>query len=309
MARRRRMSSPDADDPKAGALRLAQLAGLVPAPATLACYQALPADAPEDYRQLAALLVDDWRRRNVASVGVGGGQGAGKSTLAHLLVRAGALRGRRIAVLGLDDFYLTRAERARLATTVHPLFATRGPPGTHDAAKLLRAVKALKGHTAATVSVPRFDKGADDRSGTRTVSGPVATVVVEGWCIGAGAAAAGNEDLAAPVNALEGEEDAEGHWRRSVDAALAQDYAALLRELDELVFLAVPDLDAVLRWRTEQEQERPPSQRMTKASLARFVQHYERITRRMLADVPGRAEVLVTLDAGHRVAGLRWRGA
>ena len=300
------MSSPEADGPGAGVLRLAQLARLVPTPATLACYQALPADAPEDYRQLAALLVDDWRRRNVASVGIGGGQGAGKSTLARLLVRAGALRGRRVAVLGLDDFYLTRAERARLAATVHPLFATRGPPGTHDAAELLRAVKALKGHTAATVSVPRFDKGADDRSGARIVRGPVDTVVVEGWCVGA---VAGRGELATPVNALEAEEDEEGRWRRGVDAALSQDYAALLGELDELVFLAVPDLDAVLRWRTEQEQERPPSQRMTRAGLARFVQHYERITRRMLADLPDRAEVLVTLDAGHRVAGLHWRDA
>lgn len=301
------MSGPDPDGPESGALRLAQLARRTPTPATLACYRALPADAPEDYRQLAALLVEDWQRRNVASVGIGGGQGAGKSTLARLLVRAGALRGRRVAVLGLDDFYLTRAERARMAAAVHPLFATRGPPGTHDAGKLLRAVKALKGRTAATVSVPRFDKGADDRAGGRTVQAPVDTVVVEGWCIGA--VAAGREEPATPVNALEGEEDAEGRWRRSVDAALSQDYAALLRELDELVFLAVPDLDAVLRWRTEQEEERPPNQRMTKAGMARFVQHYERITRRMLADLPGRADVLVTLDAGHRVAGLRWRGA
>lgn len=301
------MSGTAADGPEAGVLRLAQLARRIPTPATLACYQALPADAPEDYRQLAALLVDDWRRRNVVSVGIGGGQGAGKSTLARLLVRAGALRGRRVAVLGLDDFYLTRAERARLAATAHRLFATRGPPGTHDAAKLLQAVKTLKGRTAAKVSVPRFDKGADDRSGARTVSAPVDTVVVEGWCIGA--VAAGREELARPVNALEGEEDAEGRWRRGVDAALSQDYAALLRELDELVFLQVPDLDAVLRWRTEQEQERPPSQRMTKAALVRFVQHYERITRRMLAELPGRADVLVALDAGHRVAGLRWRGA
>lgn len=299
------MSSLEADRSKGGVLRLAQLAGLAPTPATVACYRALPLDVPEDYRQLAALLVDDWQRRDVASVGIGGGQGAGKSTLARLLVRAGALRGRRVAVLGLDDFYLTRAERGRLAATVHPLFATRGPPGTHDAAKLLQAVKTLKGRSAATVAVPRFDKGADDRSGAATLRGPVDTVAVEGWCIGA--IAAEREEVATPVNALERDEDADGRWRRTVDAALSQDYAALLRELDELVFLAVPDLDAVLRWRTEQEQERAPSQRMTAAGLVRFVQHYERITRRMLSDLPSRADVLVTLDAGHRVADLRWR--
>lgn len=284
-------------------MRLARLAGIAPGPAALACHAALPGDAPEDYRQLAALLVDDWQRRDVASVGIGGGQGAGKSTLARLLVQAGALRGRRIVALGLDDFYFTRAERGRLAATVHPLFATRGPPGTHDAARLLQVVEALR--QAVSVAVPRFDKGTDDRAADRTLSGPADTVVVEGWCIGA--AAASGDELATPVNALEGQEDADGRWRRRIDAALAQDYAALHRELDELVFLAVPDLDAVLRWRTEQEQERPPNRRMGQAALVRFVQHYERITRRMLTDLPGRADVLVALDPGHRVSGLCWR--
>ena len=284
---------------------LAELAGLTPSSAALACHRALPGDAPEDYRQLAALLAEDWQRRNVASVGIGGGQGAGKSTLARLLVLAGELLGRRVLALSLDDFYLTRAEREQLAATAHPLFRTRGPPGTHDVAGLCAVVRQLKGGRVASVAVPRFDKGADDRTGRATVQGPVDTIVVEGWCIGAEAGEPG--ELAAPINALERQEDADGRWRRGIDQTLAEDYAALHRELDELVFLAVPDLDAVLRWRTEQEQERPPAQRMAAADLARFVQHYERITRRMIADLPQRADVVAQLNASHRVGGLRWR--
>ena len=286
-------------------MRLAELAGLTPSSAALACHRALPADAPEDYRQLAALLVDDWQRRNVASVGIGGGQGAGKSTLARLLAQAGELLSRRVLTLSLDDFYLTRAERERLAATAHPLFRTRGPPGTHDVASLCAIVRQLKDGHVASVAVPRFDKGADDRTGQATVHGPVDTIVVEGWCIGAEAAKP--EELAAPINALEQQEDADGRWRRSIDQALAQGYAALHRELDELIFLAVPDLDAVLRWRTKQEQERPRTQRMAAADLARFIQHYERITRRMIAHLPGRANVVAYLNTSHRIAGLRWR--
>ena len=286
-------------------MRLAQLAGLTPSSAALACHRALPGDAPEDYRQLAALLVDDWQRRNVASVGIGGGQGAGKSTLAGLLAQAGELLGRRVLTLSLDDFYLTRAERERLAATAHPLFRTRGPPGTHDVASLSAVVRQLKDGHVASVAVPRFDKGADDRTGQATVHGPVDTIVVEGWCIGAEAAKP--EELAAPINALEQQEDADGRWRRSIDQALAAGYAALHRELDELIFLAVPDLDAVLRWRTKQEQERPQAQRMAAADLARFIQHYERITRRMIAHLPRRANVVAYLNASHRIAGLRWR--
>ena len=285
-------------------MQLAQMAGGPASPAALACYRGLPEDAPDDYRQLAALLVDDWRRRNIACLGIGGGQGAGKSTLAALLVRAGELLGRRVLTLSLDDFYLARAERSRLATAVHPLFATRGPPGTHDIARLLEAVRTLKGGGTTPVAVPRFDKGADDRAGQTPVQGPVDTIVVEGWCIGAPAAE--SEELAAPINALERDEDADGRWRSHINDALAGPYAALHQEFDELIFLAVPDLEAVRRWRTEQEQERPPAQRMAAADLARFIAHYERITRRMVGLLPDRADVVVALNANHQVAGLRF---
>ena len=280
------------------------MAGRPATPAALACYEGLPADGPEDYRQLAALLVEDWQRRQVACVGIGGGQGAGKSTLAALLLRAGDLLGHRVLALGLDDFYLTRAERGQLAATVHPLFATRGPPGTHDVARLLEVVRALKGGGTTPVAVPRFDKGADDRAGQVMAQGPVDTIVVEGWCIGAPASERGEPN--APINAVERDEDADGRWRRHIDEALAGSYAALHQEFDELIFLAVPDLEAVMRWRTEQEQERPPAQRMAAEDLARFIAHYERITRRMIARLPSRAEVVVALNASHRVARLRW---
>lgn len=285
-------------------MRLARLAGQPATPAALACCRGLPEDAPEDYRQLAALLVDDWQRRNVACVGIGGGQGAGKSTLAALLVRAGERLGRRVLTLSLDDFYLTRAERSRLAEAVHPLFATRGPPGTHDVARLLEVVRALKGGATTSVAVPRFDKGADDRAGQVRVQGPVDTIVVEGWCIGAPASEPGEPD--GPINILERDEDADSGWRNHIDEALAGPYAALHQEFEELIFLAVPDLEAVRRWRSEQEQERPPAQRMTAAALARFIAHYERITRRMTAHLPGQSDIVVDLDASHRIAGLRW---
>ena len=37
-----------------------------------------------------------------------------------------------VAVLSIDDFYYTLAERKILAEEVHPLLRTRGVPGTHD---------------------------------------------------------------------------------------------------------------------------------------------------------------------------------
>lgn len=282
-------------------MRIAKLAGVIPSPTARACYASLDAHAPDDYRQLAALLVDDWRNRGTRTVGVAGGQGAGKSTLGGLLTSAGAFHGQRVVVLSIDDFYLTKEERERLAVEVHPLFRTRGPPGTHAVRLLLDTLATLqRGEDAA---VPRFDKGIDDRAGEATIAGPVDVVVLEGWCVGAPARPVGESN--APINALERESDVDGVWRNAIDDALCGAYAQLNAALDAVVFLKVPGLDAVRRWRLQQEGERPRAQRMTAAEVAHFVAHYERITRRMLAELPNAADVTVELAEDHRIAALR----
>ena len=281
---------------------IAELADIVPSEEARRCYRRLDADAPDDYRQLAALLVDHWRRRGVASAGLGGGQGAGKSTLGRLIAQAGSVLGVRIEVLSIDDFYLAKEERLRFAEDVHPLLATRGPPGTHDVAGVRNAIAALRRPGA--VQVPRFDKGSDTRAGHATLVGGVDVVVLEGWCVGARAAAHSIEE---PVNALEREHDPDGRWRSYIEQALDGPYAALDNDLESMVFLKVPNLAAVRRWRLQQEGDRPPGQRLSAQEVNRFVQHYERITRRMLATLPSRADIVVDLDDAHRVSGLRFR--
>ena len=284
-------------------MRIAELAGLSPSAAVRACYARLDVAAPDDYRQLAALLVDQWRRHRITTVGIGGGQGAGKSTLGRLLMAAGEHFELRLVVLSIDDFYLSKAERHRLAGDVHPLFATRGPPGTHAVDWAQSTLSALCQPGA--VTVPRFDKGIDDRVGEAVLEGPVDIVVLEGWCVGAPAKPGSESERA--QNALERDADAGGRWRRAIDDALAGPYAALNGALDALVFLQVPGLDAVRRWRMQQEGDRPPAQRMSSAQVAHFVDHYERITRRMLASLPDTADVLVELGEDHRIAALRMR--
>ena len=283
-------------------MRMAGLANVAPSAAVRRCYRCLDAHAPDDYRQLAALLVDDWRRRGVATVGIGGGQGAGKSTLGRLITEAGSFLGIRIEVLSLDDFYLTKEERLRLAETVHPLLATRGPPGTHAVERLRELIAALR--EPGVVEVPRFDKGSDTRSGYAMRDGDVDVVVVEGWCVGAPSA---RFEIDEPINALEREHDADARWRSHIEAALGGPYAKLNEDLDALVFLKVPSLDAVRRWRLQQESERPPGQRLNAAEVDRFVEYYERITRRMSASLPSTADVVVELGGDHRVSGLRFR--
>ena len=261
---------------------------------------ALDPNGPPDYRALAARLARDWAGSRPRRVGIAGGQGAGKSTLSRLLVEACERAGLRAAVIGLDDFYRTKAERCALAAEVHPLLATRGVPGTHDTAWCARVMDALI--EGGAVTLPTFDKGVDDRAAERSLEGPFDLVLFEGWCIGVPPAAEG--ELAVATNALEAEEDADGEWRRAVDRALRDEYQALWSRLDALVFLRVPGLDAVRRWRLQQEGERPAAQRLDAAAVDRFVAHYERITLRMLETLPGRADWTVSLAEDHSVAAL-----
>ena len=86
------------------------------------------------FKPLAASLVAYQRDRSSAVlVAMNGSQGSGKSTLSNYLVAALKNEYQLNAVaLSLDDFYYTHAKRKKLSETIHPLFATRGVPGTHD---------------------------------------------------------------------------------------------------------------------------------------------------------------------------------
>lgn len=234
--------------------------------------------------------------------GICGAQGSGKSTLvAHL---AGRLEGEGIkaAALSLDDLYLTRAERLQLAQDVHPLFATRGVPGTHDIALGLKTVAALERGEAAPL--PRFDKGADDRvpeSDWPLAPAGTHVLLLEGWCLGARPQA----DVAQPVNALEAQEDPQGRWRGHANAALAGAYQALFARIDLLVLLAAPGWQVVAGWREQQEAElrqRGGEAVMSPAEVTRFIQHYERLTRWILEEMPGRADVTVRLGEHREIA-------
>ncbi|MFC3212747.1 hypothetical protein [Novosphingobium panipatense] len=116
--------------------------------------------------------------------------------------------------------------------------------------------------------------------------------------------------LAAPLNALEREEDAQAIWRGHVNAALAGPYADMFARIDRLVLLAAPDFKVVRDWRGQQEQdlrerigrgEAEGSRVMDDAALDRFVQFYERLTRHALREMPARADLVLHLDAGRRL--------
>lgn len=259
---------------------------------------------------LVARVLDDALVAGAEVYGISGLQGSGKSTLAAQLVAAARARGLRAVAVSIDDFYLDLPERQHLAREVHPLLATRGPPGTHDLALACDTLDALRAGRA--VAVPAFNKLADrrlPRPRWRCVAADL--VVFEGWFLGTPAEP--EAALKTPANALERDEDADGRWRRHVNAALGRDYPALWRRIDRLLFLQPPGFDIVPEWRWQQEQAlqaRDPSWTgMTRDQVARFVQHYERVSRQALRTLPGLAEAVVALDAQRRPGPLRKRGS
>lgn len=235
-------------------------------------------------------------------VGLCGTQASGKSTACAQLAEHFSAQGLTVGVLSLDDLYLGRTVRAGLAEQVHPLFVTRGPPGTHDTAIGIATLDAVK--AGRTVMLPRFDKRADEPLSSREwplLDGPCDLLLFEGWCVGAAPVPAGL--LAQPVNDLERMDDPDGIWRQYWNAHLAGETADLFARIDRLAYLRPPSFEVVHKWRCEQEQRyqaqdgvQRAAAAMTDEQVARFIAHYERLTRWIMEEMPGRADVTIQLD-------------
>ena len=197
--------------------------------------------------------VDVKRKHGCALVvGVNGAQGSGKSTLCDVLkcITESSSFRLNVAIISIDDVYLTRNERLDLASSIHPLCASRGVPGTHDVQLAHRTLDALCDAETPTAFIPRFDKSKDDRcpqSAFDVFRGVPDVIFFEGWCVGA--ASPSREDAwSGPTNAREKLQDPDGVWAKWSDAALASDaYQSLFGRIDKLVMIKVPSsIDTVI---------------------------------------------------------------
>ena len=265
---------------------------------------ARPSDAliGDFYVPMAAWVADHAEERTLV-LGLNGAQGTGKSTLARLLKQLLLrIHGMRAAILSLDDLYLTAAERLRRAESIHPLLATRGVPGTHDTKLGTGVIHCLR--EGKPIALPRFDKARDDRAPVAKWppwEGRCDVVIFEGWCVGARPQRV--DELDEPVNALEREDDPSGDWRWYVNRELGGHYQSLFAELDLLVMLRPKGFDRVYAWREAQEARLREAgggpEVMTPEEVRRFVMHFERLTRFMWEEMPGRADAVVLLGDDH----------
>lgn len=251
-------------------------------------------------------------------IGINGCPGSGKSTMA-LFLKA-ILESKyelSVAIISIDDFYKTKQEREQLAIELHPLFKTRGVPGTHDIELANNTLGALSTATKQSPClIPRFDKSKDDRYPINDWDAVLAApdiIILEGWCVAV--TAQKDEDLEPSINSLEQEQDADARWRKAVNSNIHGSYQGLFSKLEYLIVLQAATPEVVLKWRIEQEEKLRKSVAaeashsngagnpgntspigMSNQQLEKFVMHYERLIRHMHQNLPQLADIVVELD-------------
>ncbi len=266
------------------------------------------------YLQVAAWLVLTLDVRNgTRLIGINGAQGTGKTTAAVILKQILEIcHGLKVCVLSMDDIYHTREQRAVLAREVHPLLITRGVPGTHDLNLGLELIDSLKNADQnSRTRIPVFDKANDDR--VREEQWPVFDgrpdiILIEGWCVSAKPQPV--ERLLQPINELERLQDHDGVWRSFVNQQL-ENYQLLFNQIEFLIMLKAPGFRQIFEWRSLQEQKLKKSVDVDQAralmdeeQIKRFIEHFERITRWMLEDIPARANLVLLIDEVHKIVGV-----
>jgi len=227
-------------------------------------------------------------------VGVCGAQGSGKTTLTMFLDFILTRLGLAVAVLSIDDLYLTWDERRRQRRELgaNPYYrVSRGNPGTHDVAMGVELIDRLAKATSESINaLPVFDKAAFDGKGDRRplgdwprFRGRPDVFILEGWCVGM--RRMDPQTMARLLRnvpeavAFAERHDPTGRYGQEVNERLAT-YEPLFDRLDKLVFLKIPSLTHVLDWRTKQERQlrEKVGRGMSDEQVREFIEPYMLLT-------------------------------
>ena len=247
-------------------------------------------------------------------LGLSGGQGSGKTTIVGIMkIILEKFFKRKVYTISIDDFYKTLKERNQMSRTIHPLFKTRGVPGTHDINLIRKLFNFIKRRKFKKFKLPKFDKSIDDRAKREywnSVKKRPEIIILEGWCVGAKPQS--NFLIKNPINALEKNEDKNLTWRNYVNNKLKNEYQKIFAMIDHFIFLKVPNFNMVLKWRFLQERKLKKKSYLNKkimshTQIKRFIMFYERITLQMIKDLDKCASMVILLKKNHQIKKVLFR--
>ena len=248
------------------------------------------------------------QKRKTLFLGFSGGQGSGKTTIAGILkIILKNFFKRSIYVSSIDDFYKTAERRNEMSKKVHPLFKTRGVPGTHDIDLIKNFFNLAKRKNFKKIKIPRFDKSRDDRLKKKywmNIKKKPEIVILEGWCVGARSQS--NSLIKKPINDLEKYEDKDSKWRKYVNKKLNNEYKFFFKMIDHFIFMKIPNFKMVFKWRLLQENKLRKKSYLNKKVMSineikRFIMFYERITLQMIKDLSKSASIVMLLKKNHEI--------
>ena len=241
-------------------------------------------------------------------LGLSGSQGSGKSTISKILkIILNTNFNLNVIYISIDDFYKTTIERKKMSKLYHPLFLTRGVPGTHDSKMIYKKLSSLLKKNFNSISIPKFDKSIDNRlkfKYWKKIKKKPDIIIFEGWCVGAEPQKF--KELKKPINILEKAEDTKLIWRKKVNNELKKSYKKIFNLIDKKIFLKVPSFKYVLKWRLLQEKKlkKASKKSMTKKELKRFIMFYERITKNMTKNYKNN-DYIISIDEKHKIKSIK----
>ena len=237
---------------------------------------------------------------------IAGSQGSGKSSLSKLIkLYFEKFCYKSVVIISMDDFYLSKSQRTQLSKNIHPLFLTRGVPGTHDLELMNKKIKQIF-NKEFPIYLPIFDKVSDTRKRTYKKVLKADVIVFEGWC--AGAQPVDLNYLQKNFNNLEKHKDKNFIWRNSYNKYLNQ-YQKLFSQFNFYIYFQFNQWDHVLNWKYKQELELRDKKKDLglKKYLREFIQYYEKVSKWMHLKVPKYCNILIKLDANQKIKSINLR--
>ena len=234
---------------------------------------------------------------------ISGSQGVGKSTISNLLkLVIEKYYKKKVMLLSIDNYYLSKTQRFKLAKKIHPLLLTRGVPGTHNIKKLYQDINQFNKQKF-PITIPYFDKINDDIIKKRKIINNAQILLLEGWCCGS--LPIKTKYLNQNVNQLESKYDKKNIWRKYYNSMLKSEYRKVFSMFNKKIYIQPPSFKYVLKWRSLQEKNNAKKSNsknfMNKDKLKKFIQHYEKITKWMMKTMPHEVDILIKIDKNQKI--------